>query len=139
MRYVRRLYLHDRQRMAARDSEGRVMSPPREIVLSVSPETVTVNGYRYKATDPAWIGLDFTTAEIRYWDKPPNDPRLRVPFCHPLDQPCDEDTLCYYRVYPIAEPGKRWKRRLVESVAIEPAPEMDPPWQIRVRFGARGG
>lgn len=98
--------------------------------VPVSPETITVLGYRVKATSPAWTGLDLVNAEPRtqstLWlavagqDEAPPDIHLDVPWCHPDDRargaPADD---CRYRVRPRMTPGKRWKGRLVKSVAFE--------------------
>jgi hypothetical protein len=120
---------------------------PREERYPVAPDTVTVLGCRWKATEPAWQGLDFTKARLRTQstlmlfvvgpNDAPYDLHLDVPFCHPNDQPEGWDDETVYRVRPIAAPGRKWRGKMVEAVAIEPAPGMDPPWQIVVRFAPR--
>ncbi len=108
----------------------------------VAPDTVTVLGYHAKPTDPMWLGLDFSRAELRSrasimllmcgWDAP-IDLHLNVPWCHPDDQPYGwEEDGCWYRVRPRPEIGKRWRGKLVKSVAIVAAPELNPPWAIEV-------
>ena len=116
---------------------------PSEVRLPIAPNTVTVLGSRWKADAP-WAGLDFTKARLRTQstlmlyvcgpNEAPYDLHLDVPWCHPDDQPEGWDDEMVYRVRPIAEPGQKWRRRMVESVAIEPAPDNDPPWEIIVRF-----
>lgn len=112
----------------------------------VAPETVTVLGSRWKASDPAWRGLDFTKAEVRtqstimvafFGEDAPHDLHLRVPFCHPNDQPDGWENGLFYRVRPRAEAGRKWHGRKVTDVAIEPDPAADPPWQIVVHFAGR--
>lgn len=99
--------------------------------VQVTPETVTVLGNRVKATDPMWVGLNLSRAEpatqsclflmICGPDDAPIDIHLRVPWCHPEDQDgTDEDwNDCVYRVRPKMEVGKRWKGRVVKSLAFE--------------------
>lgn len=109
----------------------------------IAPDTVTVLGSRWKVTDVAWRGLDFTRARLRTQSTlmlsicgrdAPYDLHLDVPFCHPDDQPDGWADDLVYRVRPIAEPGRRWRRRIVKSVVIEPAPDKSPPWEIVVEF-----
>ena len=106
----------------------------------VSPETCTVNGYRVKASSPAWAGLDFEHASVReqasillfvMGNEAPFDLHLSAPWLDPDDTDREEDG-CFYRVRPIARAGKKWNGRKVESVSIRPAPEMTPPWAIEV-------
>lgn len=106
--------------------------------LPVSPETCDVLGSRVKADSPAWLGLDFTraTAAATLFSAWPC-PHLRVPFCHPEDQPEGWDDDMIYRVYPLMEAGRKWKGRRVVSVAIEPAPDRDPPWAIVVEYAGK--
>jgi hypothetical protein len=110
----------------------------------VTPETVTVLGYRVRATKPMWTGLDFSRAELRSHasimllmcgEDAPLDLHLSVPWKHP-DDPPDEDDDCWYRVRPRAEVGKRWRGRLVKSVVIVAAPALDPPWAIEIGYAA---
>lgn len=111
--------------------------------VPVSPETVTVLGSRVKATDAAWLGLDLANAEPRTQntlslfvfgpDGAGLDLHLDVPWCHPDDQtgsPADFD--CRYRVRPRMEPGKRWKGKMVKSVAFE---RWRGEWFIAVETG----
>lgn len=106
--------------------------------LPVSPETCSVLGIRVRADSPAWLGLDFsraTTATKLFSARP--CPHLCVPFCHPEDQPEGWDDDMIYRVYPLMEAGRKWKGRKVISVAIEPAPDRDPPWVIVVEYAGK--
>jgi hypothetical protein len=110
----------------------------------VSPDTCKVLGYRVKSDSPAWLGLDFSRAIVRTKStlmmmvcgsaNAPYDLHLDVPFCHPDDQPDGWEDDMVYRVRLIAEPGKRWRGRLVKTVAIEAAPQLSPPWEIVVEF-----
>lgn len=108
----------------------------------VSPETVTVLGYKVKATDPMWTGLDLANAEPRQQasimlamvgaDEAPPDIHLNVPWMHPEDRARDPgDDGCRYRVRPRMEPGKKWKGRKVKSVAFE---RYSGQWFIAVDF-----
>jgi len=108
----------------------------------VSPETVTVLGYRVKANSPMWQGLDFSKATVLekasilvyIWgaDSAPSDLHLSVPFCHPDDQPEGWSDGMKYRVRPRAEAGGRWLKRKVKEVRIIPDPNNDPPWAIEI-------
>lgn len=112
-------------------------------VLPVSPEAVTVLGYRVKETDPWWRGLDFAKAEVLNranvmvalvgWDNAPPGLHLNVPYAHPAE-PVEYYEGVRYRVRPRMVPGKKWRGRMVRSVAIEPAPDKSPPWQIVVEY-----
>lgn len=122
--------------------------PPPVERFAVAPDTVTVLGRRWKATDAAWRGLDFANAQLRTQstlmlyvcgpDAAPYDLHLNVPYSHPDDDPCLWEG-AMYRVRPIAEPGKRWRRRMVDDVAIEPSPGKEPPWEIVVTFASSIG
>lgn len=96
--------------------------------VPVSPENVTVLGYRVKATNPMWSGLDMAKAEPRTQTTielacfgsvaAPLDIHLRVPWRDPDDRSCEESD-CWYRVRPRMEVGKKWKGKVVKSVAFE--------------------
>lgn len=113
--------------------------------LPVGPDTCSVNGSRYKANSPVWLGLDFSRAEIRTqsWlmvgmlgsHEASYDLHLNVPFCHPDDQPGGWEDGTYYRVRPLMEPGRKWKGRKVSDVAIKRDDDRNPPWVIEVRYG----
>lgn len=119
--------------------------------LPVSPETVTVLGYRVRAHEPRWQGLDFAAATLRTQSTlmlavcgkdAPYDLHLNVPFAYPGEPPERYEGV-RYRVRPQAEPGKKWRGRKVADVAIKPAPGKDPPWEIVVTYAghrlAEGG
>lgn len=75
----------------------------------VGPETVSVNGCRVRAGDPAWAGLDLAKAVLRQtsiWGK---DPHLDAPWCHPSDQPHGWKHGIRYRVRP------RWRTHRFEK------------------------
>ena len=98
--------------------------------LPVVPENVDVLGYRVTADDAAWTGLDWSGAEPVNRDD--GWSYLRMPWCHPEDQTGDPDDFdCIYRVYPRAEPGKKWKRKLVKGTSFVNA---DGKWWIDVEF-----
>jgi hypothetical protein len=98
--------------------------------VPVAPENVEVLGYRVKADNPMWAGLDLSRAALRLWKG--YGPHLGVPWCHPEDQTGDpEDFDCIYRVCPRAEVGERWKRKIVKSVALV---NEDGKWWIDVEF-----
>lgn len=108
----------------------------------IAPDTVTVLGHRVREHEPRWRGLDFQKATLRTQSTlmlavcgkdAPYDLHLNVPFCYPGEPPELYEGV-KYRVRPIAEPGKRWRRRMVQDVAIEPAPGKTPPWEIVVTF-----
>lgn len=104
----------------------------------VSPDTITVLGYRVKESDPAWTGLDLANAEPRVqstmWlaiagaDEAPPDIHLNVPWKHPDDKDYDG---CMYRVRPRMESGKKWKGRKVVSASFE---RWDGKWYIAVCY-----
>lgn len=85
----------------------------------MTPETVTVLGYRVRGDDPMWLGLDLARAEVREVstamlamvgpDKAPPDHHLRVPWCHPLDRPHGWEDCAFYRVRPRRK-GWRFRR-----------------------------
>lgn len=102
----------------------------------VTPDTVTVLGSHWTGTDAAWRGLAFSRATLKTTSIWGNDLHLDVPFCHPDDQydGWEDDDDCWARVRPLAEPGRRWRRRMVRTVEIVPAPQLDPPWEIVVEF-----
>jgi hypothetical protein len=116
------------------------------IFYPISPGTVEVLGSRWKADEPAWSGLAFSHPETSVMTqstlflmlvgpkKAPYDLHLRVPFEHPDDGPIPDPPDMYYRVRPRAEVGRRWLGRKVVAVDIEAAPDMDPPWRIKVTF-----
>lgn len=98
--------------------------------IPLTADAVTVLGYKWKETNPAWKGLDFANAEPRVQasgllavcgaDDAPRDVHLSVPFCHPDDQTGSPDDFdCRYRVRPRMEAGKKWKRKMVYWVAFE--------------------
>lgn len=108
--------------------------------IAVGPETITVLGHKVKATDPSWTGLDLANAEPRTQNTlsiacfGPNDAgvdiHLDVPWCHPADQTGrPEDFDCRYRVRPRMEVGKKWKGKIVKSIAFE---RWDGQWFIAV-------
>jgi hypothetical protein len=108
----------------------------------VAPDTVTVLGYRVKATDARWRGLDFNSAELRktatamaYFlgSAAPFDLHLNVPFCYPGEQAAAYEGI-KYRVRPQAKVGKFWQGCMVRSVAIVHAPDLDPPWALEIGF-----
>lgn len=112
--------------------------------IPVSPETVTVLGYRVKATDPMWAGLDFDRAEPRQQNAAllaiagPHeglDVHLSVPFLHPEDKARGaKHDGCAYRVRPRAEVGKRWKGKRVGAVAFE---KWNGKWVIAITSSSR--
>jgi hypothetical protein len=80
----------------------------------VAPDTIEVLGHKVKATDAAWTGLDWSRVVSA------EKTRLRVLWCHPDDQTGSPDDFdCVYAIYPRAEPGKRWRRRMVDDVWFE--------------------
>lgn len=82
--------------------------------LPIDPSNIEVLGHKVKPTDASWTGLDWSRAERRTRTK------LAVPWCHPADQTGSPDDFdCIYAVRPRAEPGSRWRRRLVEDVWFE--------------------
>jgi hypothetical protein len=101
-----------------------VGSSKHQTTMPVSPKTVTVLGYRVKATDPAWLGLDLSRAILREQstagmfllgpDAPP-DHHLDVPWCHPNDQPGGWRDGLKYRVRPrrkawrFVKEGDEWR------------------------------
>lgn len=97
--------------------------------VRVSPETVTVLGYRCKPDDVRWTGLDFAKADLRTQsslflmlcgkDDAPPDLHLSVPWWHPDDGEHPDPPEMYWRVRPRMEPGKRWKGKKVKTVAFE--------------------
>jgi hypothetical protein len=106
----------------------------------VDNTTCTVLGHKAAADSPLWTGLDLTRAELRVQstlflaiigpNAAPLDLHLDVPWCHPEDQTGDLDDFdSWYRVRPIMEPGKKWKRNLVKSVAFE---RWDGKWWLAV-------
>ncbi len=109
--------------------------------LPVSPDTVNVLGHRVKATDPMWTGLNLDKAEPRTQntlmlavcgqEEAPEDIHLAVPWCHPEDRANGAEEDCIYRIRPKMEAGKRWKGRMVKSVAFE---RWDGRWVIAVRY-----
>lgn len=118
------------------------------ITVPVSTDTVTVLGSRWKADAPAWRGLDFTRAIVRTQntlslalfgpDEKLYDLHLDVPFMHPDDQARGDDEWLKYRVRPRAESGKRWRGRLVKSVALIPAEGQPIPWAIEIEYAGKG-
>lgn len=92
--------------------------------MPVTPETVTVLGYRVKATDPAWTGLNWSDVVEREKstlmvfvcggaDNAPDDHHLSVAWMHPNDQAAgyanDPDIWVRYRVRPRRK-GYRFER-----------------------------
>lgn len=101
--------------------------------LSISPQTVTVLGYRVKPTDPAWTGLNWERdvilreqSTLMMWaigkDAPP-DHHLDVLWMHPSDQANggtdDPDNWCRYRVRPR---NKKYR--------FEPFPSEPTGWRL---------
>lgn len=112
--------------------------------VPVAPETITVLGYRVKADDPRWLGLNLAKAEPRMQaslmlaiagDEAPEDIHLSVPWCHPDDRANGmDDDACRYRVRPRMKSGKRWKGRKVVSVAFE---RWNGKWFIAIGYKGR--
>lgn len=109
--------------------------------VPVSPATTTVLGYRVKATSPMWAGLDLSKAEPRmqttlelafFGADAVTDIHLDVPWCHPEDQARGGEWV-KYRVRPRMEAGKRWRGKVVKSVAFE---RWNGEWAIAVEFEA---
>jgi hypothetical protein len=110
----------------------------------VSPETVTVLGYKVKAGRPIWEGLFMDRAEPATQStlmlavcgphEAPLDIHLRVPWCHPEDRDGTDNDWndCIYRVRPRMEVGKKWKGKMVKSVAFE---RWDGKWWIAYEVG----
>jgi hypothetical protein len=108
--------------------------------IAVSPETVTVLGYRVKESDPRWRGLNFDRAEPRTQNSlmlvaiGPHDfedVHLNVPFVHPEDKARGvKDDGCRYRVRPKIQAGKKWKGKLVTAVSFE---RWDGKWFIAIK------
>jgi hypothetical protein len=122
--------------------EGAMGERPIIERIKVEPATVTVLGYKVRATDPSWTGLDLSRAEPRTQssimlhicgsDEAPRDVHLNVPWCHPDDQTGSADDFdCRYRVRPRMEPGKNWKGRRVRGVDFE---RWDGTWYIVVEY-----
>lgn len=100
--------------------------------VPVEPKNIDVLGYRVKEDSPAWTGLDWTRAEPVNRDD--GWSFLRMPWCHPLDQTGSPDDFdCFYRVYPRAMPGKKWKRKIVKSTAFV---QDEGKWWIDIEFAA---
>lgn len=88
--------------------EGRIDWRARE--LPVSAATCTVNGFRYRADEEPWTGLDMPRAVLREKttimmvclgrENAPADHHLDVPWCHPDDQPEGWSDEMRYRVRP---------------------------------------
>lgn len=107
----------------------------------VAPDTVTVNGSRYRGDRAGWQGLYLDSAELltgSLWSA--RDLHLEVPWMHPDDAakmagaaPGD-GWWAYYRVRPIAEPGKTWRRRKVAAVAFEREAGYGR-WMVKVTYG----
>lgn len=98
--------------------------------IPVDPKNIDVLGHRVTPDDAAWTGLDWSHAEAVNRDD--GWSYLRMPWCHPQDQTGDpEDFDCIYRVYPRAEPGKKWKRKMVKGTAFV---MVDGKWWIDVEF-----
>jgi hypothetical protein len=96
--------------------------------FAVDPSTIEVLGHRVKDTSPAWTGLDWSRAELRHFAK------LAVPWCHPSDQTGSPDDFdCIYAIYPQAEPGKRWRRKMVKDAKFERTLPGDK-WEVVVTF-----
>lgn len=111
--------------------------------VPVSPETVTVLGYRVKPDDPMWLGLDLANAEPRtqasillmmIGEDAPEDIHLCVPWNHPDDTANGIYDDCRYRVRPRMQAGKRWRGRLVKSVAFE---RWNGEWLIALSFASQ--
>lgn len=91
-----------------------------------SPETIEVLGRRVRGADPAWAGLDWSRASLR------GRAKIGVPWCHPSDQTGSPDDFdCIYTVRPQAEPGKRWRRKMVKDAWFE---KDDDTWFVVVEF-----
>lgn len=96
--------------------------------LPVDPTTVDVLGNRVASGDPAWTGLVWERAEMR------NRAKISVPWYHP-DDPKHPDFECIYSVYPLAEPGKRWKNKVVKDVWFE---RTGPGWVVVHEYEPNG-
>lgn len=80
--------------------------------LPIEPALIEVLGSRVKATDVLWTALDWSRAVQRTRTK------IAMPWRHPED-PNDPDFEGIYAVYPRAEPGKRWRGKMVKDVWFE--------------------
>ena len=126
--------------MAGERSLGQIVAYP------VAPDTVTVLGNCYKATCPAWRGLDFAHKKVRLrykstlmmyvcgYENAPFDLHLDVPWWHPEDGPPPCEPEMYYRVRPRARAGSQWHNRTVRFVKIERDPRISPPWKIIITW-----
>lgn len=83
-------------------------------IYPLRPTNIEVLGNRVTESNPAWTGLDWSRAELRFRTK------IAMPWCHPEDQTGDPDDFdCVYSVYPRPEPGKKWRNRLVKDCWFE--------------------
>lgn len=109
--------------------------------VPVSPETCTVLGYRVKASDPRWAGLDLDKADLIMQstlmlcvcgpDDAPIDAHLRAPWWHPDDGPAPDPPEMYFRVRPRMQAGKKWEGRKVKFVAFE---RFSGKWGLAIEF-----
>jgi hypothetical protein len=106
--------------------------------LHVSPETVTVLGYKVKPNDARWAGLDFSDVEVLHQStlmmaiagkEAPIDLHLSVRWNHPEDTKAGIDSGCRYRVRPQAEVGKKHNGRRIEMVGFE---LIDGKWYVAI-------
>lgn len=84
--------------------------PPTPVAFPITPQTVTVNGYRVTESYAAWRGLDWSN--VRLWESKiePGAQTLVVSWKHPDDPPPAD---CFYRVRPRR---KGWRFVLVGDV-----------------------
>jgi len=127
--------------------DPRIQRDPYRELFPVDPTTCTVLGYRVTPDSPAWTGLRWngkeevrdraSVLEYLFGKEAPFDLHLRVQWEHPDDYVEGEEPDCWYRVRPIARPGRKWNGRKVKSVAIERDETRSPPWVIRIEFAGR--
>ena len=113
-------------------------------IVPVTPQSCEVLGYRVRATDAMWRGLDFSRAKIRtkstigaflFGKEAPTDLHLDVPFLHPEDAVFGAkwaDDQQWYRVRSRAEVGKKWRGKTVVKIEICRDDSLDPPWAFSI-------
>ena len=98
---------------------NQAMAGETDGLISIDHTNVTVLGSKWRASAP-WAGLDFKRAELReqstlgvflFGKNAPPDHHLRVPWCHPDDQPEGWADDCWYRVRPASKRHRFVKRR----------------------------
>lgn len=70
------------------------------LIEPITADNVYINGNAYRATDAAWLGLDFSRAIHAFDDSGPIPNVLRVPWVHPEDKARGFDHGSIYRVRP---------------------------------------